>query len=1018
MSDDSKLILEGGAGGHMAHPFELRTINTGSDLKDFFFHAAAHLQSNPGATKIDGTNVSFKLVGQKTDQRQFAIDRGSLKEIDVNGVTIDRVSERFKPTSEGEEHGMVRMCGMTLRILNSAIEEIQPELEALGMWDNPSIYINAEFVEGTTNVTKYDYNFLALHVVQQFYQKTARTHTKAGKATGQISRPGLPRPNVVDPDTGKDTGIEDKSLKSKILTQEDGIDPGALDRMVKKLRPFAEKFNFKVYSQIPTQVKNVDGKDIELTNGVNSALKETFTVRTGNNSVSKTLEQWLATMDNKGGIPKATFVTTPSGKSIAPLSKACYLHISSGEPVENMILGVGKSASGEPDLLRTPEVVESEFNSAIFGAAVTEVTRVLGNAIMDGLETEGGIMGDMSGHEGIVLKDKKYAGGGFVKITGEFIVSGATGGGFGEKPITIGEGEADEEELNVEPEEEEEMIEPPKEDPGLDLDPEPEQASHKRRLVVFPGKFKPPHRGHLALVANMSQHLVRPQDRVLVLISPLSVKTDDGLEISAKDSKKLWKLYLESRNLSDKVNVLISPINSPVQAAYAALDNEIDGFETLPGDFIIPGASTKIDPKSKKPDWIRFERFSSYRPKIAGVEAGDAEEWAVAPFVDESGTEFSATNFRMAIDNREGVNEFLPDGISEEMFFKILTNTDMLESNQGDFQRKMKSRLSDAHKRLLDFGGQANSAPYTQKREKNKSNAFLAEEDLEEMSSMSGASAGVEVGTSKTKKKANYSKGRKKMSYEQFAEEIKLRNFVKENLSILRQTSLSKKRRSILENLKLKNVVTELIYEVAVQDTTDDPHESTGINKLEQLLKNIIPSIEEDYKALTTSEEQRKSFRAHILQAVKHLLAPAQAIEDAEDEPEDMEVGESDIKLDFDIRDSDEDKFIDIYDKPKDQEDDEDPIEKFSISGEDETGRNAAYECFQKIENQILKAFKILGNDEDREMFYDYLLTNLKLYFDRFDDDLTKAGLVEPTTPEYEKEKQQTADSGELEGVA
>ena len=37
------------------------------------------------------------------------------------------------------------------------------------------------------------------------------------------------------------------------------------------------------------------------------------------------------------------------------------------------------------------------------GAAVTEVTRVLGNAIMAGLETEGGVMGDMSNHEGIVL---------------------------------------------------------------------------------------------------------------------------------------------------------------------------------------------------------------------------------------------------------------------------------------------------------------------------------------------------------------------------------------------------------------------------------------------------------------------------------------------------------------------------------------------------------------------------------------------------------------------------------------
>ena len=1010
MSDDSKLILEGGAGGHMAHPFELRTVNTGGDLKEFFLYAAEHLQSSPGATKIDGTNVSFKLVGQGAEQRQFAIDRGSLKEIDVNGVTIDRVSERFKPTTEGEEHGMVRMCGMTLRILNSAIDEIQPELEALGMWDNPSVYINAEFVEGTTNVTKYEYNFLALHVVQQFYQKPARTHTNSGKATGQISRPGLPRPNVIDPETGKDTGVKDKSLKSKILTQEDGIDTSALDKMVKKLKPFAEKFNFKVYSQIPTQVKTVDGNTVKLTSGVTSALRETFSVKTANNSISKTLEQWLGTMDSKGGIPKDVFITTPGGKSIAPLSKACYLHISSGQPVENIIMPVGKSPSGEPDLLRTPEVVEEEFNNAIFGAAVTEVTRVLGNAIMDGLETEGGVMGDMSGHEGIVLKDKKYANGGFVKITGEFIVAGATGGGFGEKPITIGEGEADEEGPHDDLDSEE-TLEPLEEPAGLDTDPPDQEAdqagAHKRRVVVFPGKFKPPHRGHLALVANMSQHLVRPQDRVLVLISPLSVKTDDGLEISAKDSKNLWNIYLKARDLSEKVNVLISPINSPVKAAYAVLDNEVDGFETLPGDYIIPGASTKPDPRSGEPDWKRFERFDGYNPTIPGVSMGSAEDWAVEPFVDDSGTEFSATNFRIAVDSREGLSDFLPEGIPEELFFKVISSGVVGEAKEGEFQKKMKARLSDAHSRLLDGGGQMNTAPYTQKRSKSLSNAFLAEIGIDELSTMSGSAPSIEV-SAKRKRKTNYKgKGRSTMSYEQFAEEIKLRKLVKENLGSMRNLELNHRRNSVLESLKLKNLITDLIYEVAVQDTQDDPHENTGINKLEQLLKNIIPTIEEDYKALTTQEEQRMSFRAHILQAVKHLLAPAQALEDLEDN--DMKVGESDIKLDIDSEDEDE-KFIDIYKDEKEEE--EDPVEKFSISGEDETGRNAAYECFQKVENQILKAFKILGNDEDREMFYDYLITNLKLYFDLFDKDLTKTGLTEPTTPEYEKEKEA------LQGVA
>jgi hypothetical protein len=256
------------------------------------------------------------------------------------------------------------------------------------------------------------------------------------------------------------------------------------------------------------------------------------------------------------------------------------------------------------------------------------------------------------------------------------------------------------------------------------------------------------------------------------------------------------------------------------------------------------------------------------------------------------------------------------------------------------------------------------------------------------------------------------------MSYEQFAEEIKLRKVIKEGLVTVRSQVTRDKRESILERLKLRNIITELLFEVAIQSTKDDPHESTGINKLDQLLRNIVPTIEEDYKSLTTDPDQRASFRAHILHAVRHLLAPAQAAEDAEDEEEvapssgDMEVNErSDINMDIDGPDVE--KFIDIYkdDKEKEKEKEKDPVEEFGIEGEDETGRNAAYDTFQKIEKQILKSFKLLGNEQDREKFYDYLLTNLKLYFDLFEKDLQKAGLEEPTTPEYEKEKNDMSSS-------
>ena len=62
------------------------------------------------------------------------------------------------------------------------------------------------------------------------------------------------------------------------------------------------------------------------------------------------------------------------------------------------------------------------------------------------------------------------------------------------------------------------------------------------------------------------------------------------------------------------------------------------------------------------------------------------------------------------------------------------------------------------------------------------------------------------------------------------------------------------------------------------------PHQSTGINLLEDLLKKIIPQIEDDYN-FTTSEEQRESYRAHIIQAVVKTLTPVDLNNDAPKKP-------------------------------------------------------------------------------------------------------------------------------------
>ena len=243
-------------------------------------------------------------------------------------------------------------------------------------------------------------------------------------------------------------------------------------------------------------------------------------------------------------------------------------------------------------------------------------------------------------------------------------------------------------------------------------------------------------------------------------------------------------------------------------------------------------------------------------------------------------------------------------------------------------------------------------------------------------------------------------------------EEMKLRSLVRRGIKIILERKEKEINSSLEEEMKLRKIISNIILETATADNDPAPHRSTGINVLEDLLKKIIPVIETDYKKLTTSEEQRNSFRAHTIQAVKTSLTPVRVNDEASDSPavgspEELEEQE-DINISLDNDDTkpkeyEKEDFIDIGlksdnpTKPKDA----DVKDSFGIEGKDVTGRNVAYESFKKIEKGIIDAYDVLSNEEDRELFYDYLITNLKLYFDKFEKDLS-ATPEEPTTDEYE----------------
>ena len=228
-------------------------------------------------------------------------------------------------------------------------------------------------------------------------------------------------------------------------------------------------------------------------------------------------------------------------------------------------------------------------------------------------------------------------------------------------------------------------------------------------------------------------------------------------------------------------------------------------------------------------------------------------------------------------------------------------------------------------------------------------------------------------------------------------EEQRLRKVVR---GLLENYLSQKKDKVMLEENRLRGVIRSLIKEVSADIPDEQPQRSTGINVLEDTLKVIIPIIEDAYKGLTTSKEQRDSFRAHILNAVENSLAPVDitAKADASQEESDLE---EEVSLDIDVED--DDRFIPVRDQ--DQPEEVAPEEEASfqdLSGMNVTGRNFASTTFNKIENQIQDAYESLADEEDRKLYKDYMLTNLKLYFDRFEEELQPT-VPEPESPDYNK---------------
>ena len=356
------LLTEGGAAGHMAHPFNLSNVNNGKSLLDIFEKSANSLNKTPGAVKIDGVNSSIRLV-DLDGKKQFVMDRGSKKPLDLKGITKDDLLDRF-----GDGHGMVKVGGEVLDMFNEALPSLENDLKKLGAYNDPNILFNMEYVSGKTNVQDYGSNFIAIHGLNKIESKEVQGARK---------------------------------MLTKRISSEISYDKNALQSLLDNLAPIAKKRGYEVYGSVPTKMKKKPD--------FNNALSKRYTVNAGENSETKSLKQWLDSLDN---IPEKDFIfmnvgykpdsSTVNRKKVGAVSKQVYLAILNGENVDGLFEN------------------EEDRKKAIQGFVTYLATEKLGDEVLKVLDSP---MGSVENHEGVVIRDESIANVPF-KITGKFILGG------------------------------------------------------------------------------------------------------------------------------------------------------------------------------------------------------------------------------------------------------------------------------------------------------------------------------------------------------------------------------------------------------------------------------------------------------------------------------------------------------------------------------------------------------------------------------------------------------------------
>lgn len=97
------------------------------------------------------------------------------------------------------------------------------------------------------------------------------------------------------------------------------------------------------------------------------------------------------------------------------------------------------------------------------------------------------------------------------------------------------------------------------------------------RYYLFPGSFKPPHKGHVKILIDLIKKQKNKDFKIIIIISKKSRKLNNNKRkvITAKQSLKIFKIYIKEINekfrLKNNISVFVSKKTSPLIDIYDIL---------------------------------------------------------------------------------------------------------------------------------------------------------------------------------------------------------------------------------------------------------------------------------------------------------------------------------------------------------------------------------------------------------------------------------------------------------------